>query len=158
MPNLNQGLNPAGAAVTCTHDSTTPLGTSNMNTGLDHIQRRFVRNSITCTGMSDNAGKYDKNACVLSFGMMSTCLSVAGKLYQAADMPNMATNPPPSGPFCWCRLHQVADKVVENDTWFWVHGNDANCSANCMNYCVDALMRSGPTSILGQTDLTGYIE
>ncbi len=62
------------------------------------------------------------------------------------------------GPFCWCRLHQVADKVVENDTWFWVHGNDANCNANCMDYCVDALMRSGPTSILGQTDLTGYIE
>ena len=70
MPNLNLGLfaaNPTMAKVTCTHDSTTPLGTSNMNTGLDHIQRRFVGSSITCTGMSDNAGKYDKNACVLLF-------------------------------------------------------------------------------------------
>lgn len=83
---------------------------------------------------------------------------MAGTIYKAADMPKMFTDPLPPGAFCWCRLHQVADKVVENDTWFWVHGNDANCSANCMNYCVDALMRSGPTSILGQTDLTGYIE
>lgn len=74
MPNPNLGLNSAGAAVTCTRDSTTPLAASDTNTGFDHIQGRFVGSSITCTGMSDNAGKYDKNTCVLSFGMMSTCL------------------------------------------------------------------------------------